>query len=109
MAKWTVTPGTVNNSMKGSIEYDRHGSIDDSTWQIYQDEKPFLEQAKMDRETQKEVNGFKKFATIPDVVAIEILTKYGIDIHDPNTMSDSDKMKKFKKIIQQDYKYLLAF
>ena len=75
MAKWTVKPG-ANGSMAGRIEYG-NGLGDDSRWQIYQDEKPFLEQAKLDREqVQKRDVGYKKFATIPDIVAIEIKEKY---------------------------------
>ena len=106
MAKWKVTPGTVNNSMAGQVEYDDHGSV----WKIYQDEKPFLEQAKMDRETMgPAVNGFKKFATIPEIVAIEINEQHGIDIHAPDTMHDKDKMAKFMLIIKQEYPYLLSY
>ena len=30
----------------------------------------------------------KKFATIPDLVAIELLEKYNLDIHDPAFMQD---------------------
>ena len=60
MAKWRVTPGTINNSISGGIEYDGRESF----WKIYQDEKPFLEQAKQDREAIKKNDvGYKKFAT----------------------------------------------
>ena len=108
MAKWTVTPGTVNNTMSGQIEYD--GTYKgESRWKIYQDEKPFIEQAKLEREQQSSKDvGFKKFATIPDIVAIEIKDRYGIDIHAPDTMHDSDKMAKFMTIIRQEFPYLLS-
>ena len=43
MAKWTVTPGSINNTMQSKLHYDKG---EDLTWQIYQNEKPFLEQAK---------------------------------------------------------------
>ena len=106
MAKWKVTPGTVNNTMAGQIEYDDAGSV----WKIYQDEKPFLEQAKQDRETMSgDVNGFKKFATIPDLVAIEVKEKHGIDIHAYDTMHDKDKMARFMLIVKQEYPYLLSY
>ena len=109
MAKWKVTPGTVNNTMSGSIEYD--GASGDSYWQIYQDEKPFLEQAKMDREssTKSTPFGYKKFATIPDIVAIEIKEKYGIDCHDPTFLHDDDMKAKFMMLIKTHYKYLLSY
>lgn len=108
MAKWTnVQSKTVEYGMKGNIDYDHHGS----TWTIEQDEQPFIDQAKRDRETMKTdpVNGMRKFATIPDIVAIEINEKYGIDIHAPSTMMDRDKMKKFKYIVATEYAYLLSF
>ena len=106
MAKWKVTPKTINNSMAGQIDYDDK----ESRWQIYQDEKPFLEQAKQDREkkSKKDV-GYKKFATVPDIVSIEIMEKHGINIHDPNFLHDADKKKKFMKIIKSEYSYLMAY
>ena len=106
MAKWTVTPGTINNNMSGSVEYDGN----ESRWQIYQDETPYLEQAKRDREqVQKKDVGYKKFATIPDIVAIEVKEKYGIDIHAYDAMHDKDLMARFMVIIRQDYPHLLSY
>jgi len=113
MAKWTV--GNKNNindkgTLKGQFQYDAGKSTGNSQWQIYQDEKPFLEQAKRERE-QKALQdvGYRKFATIPDIVAIEIKQNFGIDIHNPEVMGDPREMEKFKKIIKRDYKYLLSF
>jgi len=106
MAKWTVTPKTINNSLTGQIDY----TDTESRWQIYQDEKPFIEQAKLDREANKKTNtGYKKFATIPDIVAIEIKEKYGLDIHSQDFLHDSDKKAKLMTIIRNDYKYLMAY
>ena len=49
MARWQTKPKT-GGTLQGGIEYtgDRAG---ESRFQIYQDEKPFIEQAKIDRET----------------------------------------------------------
>lgn len=106
MAKWTVTPKTVNNSLTGQIDY----TDTESRWQVYQDERPYLEQAKLDREqTQKRDIGYKKFATIPDIVAIELKDKYGLDIHHPEFMSDPDKKAKLMTIIRNDFKHLMAY
>ena len=108
MAKW-VAASSTGGTLQGAIEYtgDRAG---ESHFQIYQDEKPFIEQAKMEREqVQKADIGYKKFATIPDLVAIEVNEQYGIDIHDADTMRDREKMTKFKKIIKENYAYLLSF
>ena len=109
MAKWTIGNNAAHRSLKGTINYD--GVKGDSYWQIYQDEKPFLEQAKMDREASKKKTdkGYKKFATIPDIVAIEVKEKYGIDIHDTTFLHDKDKKAKFMTIIRQDYPHLLSY
>ena len=108
MAKWMTKPKT-GGTLQGAIEYtgDRAG---ESRWQLYQDEKPFIEQAKMEREQVKKKDiGYKKFATIPDLVAIEVNEKYGINIHDPIQSSDSAVMNRFKKIIKENYAYLLSY
>ena len=108
MARWQTKPKT-GGTLQGAIEYtgDRAG---ESRFQIYQDEKPFLEQAKREREqTKKRDVGYKKFATIPDIVAIEVKEKWNIDIHDPIQSGDSAVMSKFKKIIKENYAYLLSY
>ena len=91
-------------SMQAGLRHDT------GEFQVYQDEKPFIEQAKMEREAgQKKDLGYKKFCTIPDIVAIDILYKYGIDIHAQTFMHDSDKVKKVMTIIKSEYPYLLSY
>lgn len=110
MAKWTVGNKGGQGSLQGTFEYDSGQATGESRWQVYQDEKPFLEQAKMDRDQdQRKDTGYRKFATIPDIVALEILQNHGIDLHDPNTMQDRALMNKFRSIIKSEYKYLLSF
>lgn len=110
MAKWKVGDKKNPGSLQGTFEYESGSATGESIWTVQQDEKPFLEQAKIDRElgSKKDI-GYKKFATIPDIVAIDILNKYGIDIHDPKTMQDRDKMLKFKNIIKTEYAYLMSY
>ena len=71
----------------------------------------FLEQAKQDREATKKKTdkGYKKFATIPDIVAIEVSEKYGIDIHSPDFLHDVDKKARFMTIIKTEYPHLLSY
>ena len=105
--KWNdMHSSTMLGGLRGGIEmFD-----DRAEWEVKQDISAYLDQAKFDRENAQMQRGhMKKFATIPDIVAIEIAEKYGIDIHDPNTMSDVDKMKKFKYIIQTEYKHHMAY
>ena len=104
MAKWIVNPKTVNSSLKGAIDY----TDSESRWQIEQDEKPYLEEVKREKENQKKNSHLRKFATIPDLVAIDILNKYGLDIHSPTFIHDKDALAKLKQIILKDYKYLVV-
>ena len=110
MAKWNVGDKKNPGSLQGTFGYEAGSATGGSVWTVQQDEKPFIEQAKRDRDAgQNSKAGYKKFATIPDIVAIDILNKYGIDIHDPNTMQDQTKMTRFKNIIKSEYKYLLSY
>lgn len=110
MAKWKVAPGIVSGTMSGTFEYDSGSTGGESSWTIYQDEKPFLEEAKRNREegTRQTHMNHKKFATIPDIVAIEVMEKHGIDIHDPATIGDPALMRRFKHIIEWEYPYLVV-
>lgn len=83
-------------------------------WKVTQDVDPFLRQAAQERELVRDgqidnKKGYQKFATIPDIVAIDINEKYGIDIHDPETMQDRAKMARFMIIVKQEYPYLLSY
>ena len=106
MAKWKLN----QSGLTGGFEYDSGSATGDSFWKFHQDEKPFLEQAKRDREATQKTNamGMKKFATIPEIVAIEVNYKYGLDIHDPNFFHDDDKKAKFFTIIQTEYPHLVV-
>ena len=75
-------------------------------FQATQDIDPHLHYAKLMREQcgNSEDTGFRHFATIPDTVALEILTKYGIDMNAQNV--DPDDMKKLKYIINTEYPLL---
>lgn len=107
MARWTIAPRTEGNSMTSKVEY---GDKDwDGTYEVHQDVSQILEEVKLDKEllNQKQVGGYRKMCTIPDIVAIEMLANHRLDIHDPNFMNDPNNMKKLKRIIQTEYPYLL--
>ena len=106
MAKWKLNQA----GLQAGFEYDSGSATGDSYWKLYQDERPFLEQAKRDREQTQKSNsmGAKKFATIPEIVAIELNTKWGIDIHAPDFLHDDDKKAKFFQIIQTEYPHLVV-
>ena len=104
MAKWKINQA----GLQAGIEYE--GAAGESHWQMYQDERPFLEQAKRDREagTKKTHHNHKKFATIPEIVAIELKEKHGVDIHSTTFMNDDDMKAKFFTLIQQNYPHLVV-
>lgn len=88
--------------------------IDTDTMQFSatQDHRAFVEAAKVDREMQARTSkdvGYKKACTIPDVVALELNFKYGLNIHDPSFMHDADAVKKVMKIIRSEYPYLMSY
>ena len=97
---------------KGGME--ANFDLTNDEWSVKQDVTPYLEQAKRERDKSdagliKKNTGYQKFATIPDIVAIDINEKYGIDIHDPATTSDREKMARFMLIVKQEYSYLLSY
>jgi hypothetical protein len=112
MKKWNVTPGSNPNdvNLRGEVYYDKGVAAD---WRITQDLDPFLKQVKLEREAL-EANStarkghYRKFATIPDVIAIEILEKYGMDIHHPEFMKTPEEVRKLKAIIMRDYPDLIV-
>ena len=108
MAKWTVAPGTVGNRMAGTVDYDKN----ESRWEIKQDIGEVLAEVKRDKDIlaargHKSQTGWRKAFTIPDVVAIQLLTNHHMDVHDPDFMHDSNNMKKLKRVIASEYPELL--
>ena len=82
-------------------------------WEAKQEIDQYREQVKFDRDKEKyfgkqNKSGFRKMATIPDIVAIKINEDHGIDLHSTTFMQDRDKMKKLKYILQTEYPDLLV-
>lgn len=82
-------------------------------WEAIQDVSQYKEHAKKERDRQdyfglkKNKSGFRKMATIPDIVAIKIKEDHGIDLHSTTFMRDRDKMNKLKYILRTEYPDLL--
>lgn len=104
MAKWNVGLASPGNTLSGGIEYNQHGS----QWRIEQNINPYLEEAKKDRDLGDGVKHYTKMYTIPDIVAIEIKQKYGIDVFSPEFMHDKEQKAKVHLIMQQEYSKLLS-
>jgi hypothetical protein len=112
MKKWDITPGIdkADSSLRGEVYYDNGTAAD---WRVTQDIDPFIKQAKQDREALESnsaarKNHYRKFATIPDVVAIEILTNHGLDIHHPEFFKTPEEVQKFKRVVISEYPYLIV-
>lgn len=83
---------------------------DESNFRLEQNVSSYKEYAEHQRKLD-DIHGsngrtYRSFAIIPDIVAIDILTKYGIDIHAPETMHDRATMLRFKNIIDTEYPLL---
>lgn len=79
---------------------------DDSNFKLEQDVQAYKDYAAEQRELDSiSSNGktYRSFAIIPDIVAIDILTKYGIDVHSQDFMSDPASLRRLKQIIDSDY------
>jgi hypothetical protein len=82
---------------------------DKEDFRLEQDVAAYKEYAAQQRELDSfSRNGrtYRSFAIIPDIVAIDILTKYGLDIHGPEFMSDPASLRRLKQIIESDYPLL---
>jgi hypothetical protein len=82
---------------------------EDGFREVTQDVSSHLEWAKHMRELESSrksfSNGFRPFCNIPDSVSLELMSKYGINIHSNQT--DRDALKKVKSIIKRDYPHLM--
>jgi hypothetical protein len=107
-------PGAIR---KASFEVHKKSikagyDLETNNWQATQDVTQFIEAVKLDRDKEayfgKSKMGYRKMATIPDIVAIKIKEDYGIDLHSPTFMQDKDKLKKLKVILKMEYPHLLV-
>lgn len=97
---------TAENSIKAGFD------LDTGEGYFAQDVSDFKKHAKLEREREsmaaRRPDGYRKFATIPDSIALKILMDHGLDLHDPMFMHDKDKVAKFKKIFMEEYRDLIV-
>ena len=108
--EFSFQSATVNPKKGMKAGFD----LQSAEWEVKQDVQQYKDQAKRDRDREqyfgrkKNNSGFRKMATIPDIVAIKINEDHGIDLHSTTFMRDRDKMKKLKYILQTEYPDLLV-
>lgn len=95
----------ANKGIKGGFD------LLSGQWEAKQDITQYRDAAKLDRDKEayfgRSNKGYRKMATIPDIVAIKINQDHGIDVHDTHFMRDKDKLKKLKSILISEYPDLL--
>lgn len=81
-------------------------------WKAEQDISQYVKDAKIEREKQEyygiRKDGYRKLATIPDIVALDILQNHKLDLHDPGFMSNPANLTRLKKILISEYPDLLV-
>lgn len=109
MARWRVTPGTVGNTMTGTVDYGAEG--DNTYTEIKQDISEIQREIQRDKDLlasgRENKHGFRKMATIPDIVALDMLQKHNFDLHDPMISQDPNAMKRLRYLLKTEYPDLL--
>jgi len=86
--------------------------LETTDWEAKQDISQYVEHAKLEREKQEyygiRKDGYRKLATIPDIVALKILQEHHLDLHDPAFMQDPNNLRKLKRILMSEYSDLLV-
>ncbi len=95
----------MDNKHSFDIKVKRTGE----RFNVTQDVSSHLDWAKAQRERSKHARldrGLKPYCNIPDSVSLDIMTKYGINIHGD---CNKDDLRKVKQIIKQDYPALMYY
>jgi hypothetical protein len=83
----------------------------DDNFRLTQDIRPYLAYASLmrglDANNPRRTRNYRPYFILPDIVAIDILTKYGIDVHAPDFMKDPAGMRKLEQIVLTEYPHLL--
>ena len=86
--------------------------LDTDQWEAKQDISDYKKDAKLEREKQEyygiRKDGYRKLATIPDIVALEILQNHNLDLHDPTFMQNPMDVQRLKAILLSEYRDLVV-
>jgi hypothetical protein len=106
--EFSFQSATVNPKKGMKAGFD----LQSAEWEVKQDVQQYKDQAKRDRDREQyfgRINkGYRKMATIPDIVALEILQNHKLNLHDQLFMNDKNNMKKLKTILMMEYPDLLV-
>jgi hypothetical protein len=95
------------NGMNASFD------LQSGDWRVKQDVSHFKNEAKKEREKEEyfglnKKSQYRKFATIPDIVALKLLEDHDLDLHHPDFMQHPANLKKLKRIIMSEYPELVV-
>lgn len=84
-----------------------------SDFRLEQDIQAYKDHAAISREKDKYLEGarssnYRPFCIIPDIVAIDLRVKYGIDIHAPEFLNDQVQKMRFAHIMRTEFPELLT-
>lgn len=92
------------------LAHDYTVGVKGDSFSITQDISGHLDWAKTQRERSKSKrvdSGFKPYCNVPDSIALDVMTKHRINIHDADIQPE--EMKKFKRIIKTEYPHLMYY
>ncbi len=77
---------------------------------VAQDVQGYIDYARQSRRDQErgDASHYRSFAIIPDIVAIEILEKYGLNLHESEFLTNKADVNRLKRIIKSEYPELLT-
>ena len=108
---------TENNFVFSSATVDQKEGIkagfdlQTAQWEANQDITQYKEHTKNERDRQdyfgKTKGGYRKMATIPDIVALKIFQDHKLDLHNQHFMNNPANLTKLKKILITEYRDLV--
>jgi hypothetical protein len=84
-------------------------STSERDFKLEQDVSAYKDYAAQQRELDTaapSARQYRSFAILPDIVCIDILTKYGLDVHSPEFMNNPANLRRLKQIVDSDYPLL---
>jgi hypothetical protein len=81
----------------------------DDTFRLEQDISGYKEYAEQQRSIDAHAGRtrqYRSFAILPDIVCVDILMKYGLDVHAPDFMNHPSNLTRLRRIIDSEYPLL---
>jgi len=84
-------------------------STGDSVWKVEGNISNTIADIKKEREAGRNKNShYQKMCSIPNIIVLELNTKYNLDILDPEFMNDPAKKKRLVYLLKTEYPDLLV-